>query len=85
MTLIDGDVDAAGTKTATTTVKSRPVPDQIEAYNITRDPLELHNLVGSTDPATRATLARLRRILRRQRELKRRVPSSGPVPGQPGG
>jgi choline-sulfatase len=85
VTLIDGDVDAAGTKTATTTVKTRPVPDQIEAYNVTRDPLELHNLVGSTDPATRATVARLRRILRRQRELKRRVPSSGPVPGQPGG
>jgi hypothetical protein len=85
VTLIDGNVDAAGTKTATTTVKTRPVLDQIEAYNVTRDPLELRNLAGSTDPATRATLARLGRMLRRQRELKRRVPSSGTVPGQPGG
>lgn len=83
VTLIDGDVDEAGTKTATTTVKTRTVPDQIEVYNVARDPLELRNLADSSDPRTRATVAQLRRTLRRQRELKRRVPSSGEVPGQP--
>jgi choline-sulfatase len=83
VTLIDGNVEEAGTKQAETTVKTEPVPDQIEVYNVTRDPLELTNLADGSDPRIRATVARLRGLLAEQRALKRRVPSSGTVPGQP--
>jgi choline-sulfatase len=83
VTLIDGNVEEAGTKQAETTVKTEPVPDQIEVYDVTRDPLELTNLADSSDPRIRATVARLRGLLAEQRALKRRVPSSGTVPGQP--
>ena len=65
-----------------TTVKSEPVPGEIEAYNLTRDPLELHNLANSASPKIRGQLAHLRGLLAEQRRLKRRVPQSGPVPGQ---
>jgi hypothetical protein len=41
-------------------------------------------LPGSRDPATRATLKRLDRVLKQQRKAKRRTPSSGKVPGQLG-
>jgi choline-sulfatase len=82
VTLIEGNVEEAGSKTAHTTVKSQPVPDQIEAYNLTQDPLELHNLAPSSDPKVQAQLARLREVLAEQRRQKRRIPQSGPVPGQ---
>jgi choline-sulfatase len=82
VTLIGGNVDQAGSKRATTTVKYQPVSDQVEVYNLTRDPLELANLAYSRDPSTIATVDRLRRLLERQRRLKRRTPSSGQVPGQ---
>jgi arylsulfatase A-like enzyme len=84
VTLIEGDIERAGPKKAVTTVKRTPVADQVEAYNLSRDGLELKNLADSVDPATRATLKRLDRILKQQRKAKRRTPSSGRVPGQLG-
>ena len=50
MTHVDGNVNRPGAKQAVTTVKTTALPDQTEAYNVTRDPLELTNLVHSTDP-----------------------------------
>lgn len=82
VTLIRGNVDEAGVKTATTAVKHEPVPAQIEVYNISRDPLELANLAHSTNPQTQATVAHLADLLERERRLKRRTPRSGQVPGQ---
>ncbi len=83
VTLIDGNVEEAGPKTAETTVKDQRVPDQTEAYNLARDPLELDNLVHSRNPKTRATLRHLEALLAEQRRDKRLVPQSGLVPGQP--
>jgi arylsulfatase A-like enzyme len=72
-----------GTNPATTTVKTDPVPDQTEAYNVTRDPLELKNLTHSSDPAIRARLRQLEFLLHQQCHRKRLKPRSGVVPGQP--
>jgi choline-sulfatase len=83
VTFIEGNVNRAGTNPAITTVKTQPVPDQIEAYNLARDSLELNNLANSTDPAIRATLRRLNAMLHAQCEAKRLKPSSGTVPSQP--
>jgi choline-sulfatase len=67
---------------ATTTVKTTPEPDQIEACNLAQDPLELNNLAGSVDPAVQASLATLPGLLAQQCQAKRVPPSSGVVPGQ---
>jgi choline-sulfatase len=80
--LIGGNIDRAGMHKAQVTVKREPVREEIEAYNLSRDPLELTNLAVSGDPQVRATLRRLRRILDRQRSQKRLTPSTGTVPGQ---
>ncbi len=82
VTHVSGNVGRPGIKKATTTVKDEPVSDQIEAYNLGADPLELTNLAHSRDPATHKAVKRLAGLLEEQRERKRRVPSSGPVPGQ---
>ena len=50
VTIVNGNINREGLKRAITTVKTQPVPDQTEAYNVTRDPLELHNLTRSPDP-----------------------------------
>ena len=60
-----------------------PIPDQTEAYNLSKDPLELVNLVHSTDPAVQATISELETLLHQQCEAKLLKPSSGTVPGQP--
>jgi choline-sulfatase len=83
MTEVSGDVNLPGNKQATTTVKISPVPDQTEAYNLSKDPLELVNLVHSTDPATQAAISELETLLHQQCEAKLLKPSSGTVPGQP--
>ena len=82
-TLVQGNLAQAGTKTATTTVKTTPAPDQIEAYNVTKDPLELSNLSNSASPAVKAVLAQLDALLEAQCKAKRLKPSSGVVPSQP--
>jgi hypothetical protein len=83
VTFIDGNVNRAGTNEATTTVKTDPVPDQAEAYNLARDPLELDNLANSANPAIRARLRQLEAMLHAQCHAKRLKPRSGTVPGQP--
>ena len=50
VTMVHGNVNREGPKRAFTTVKTHPVPDQAEAYNLSRDPLELHNLCPAAIP-----------------------------------
>jgi choline-sulfatase len=84
VTHVDGKVNQQGPKQAFTTVKTTPVPDQTEAYNVTEDPLELTNLVHSTDPTVQATIRHLEKLLHQQCQAKMLKPGSGTVPGQPG-
>jgi hypothetical protein len=83
MTTVGGNMNLPGGKQAITTVKASPIPDETEAYNLSKDPLELVNLVHSTDPAVQATISELETLLRQQCEAKLLKPSSGTVPGQP--
>lgn len=83
VTQVSGNMNLPGTKTATTTVKTSPVPDQAEAYNLANDPLELVNLVHSNDPAVQNIISQLETLLHEQCQAKLLKPSSGTVPGQP--
>jgi choline-sulfatase len=83
MTIVYGNVNQAGAKRAATTVKTQPVADQAECYNLAQDPLELDNLVNSSDPSVQATIRQLEVLLHQQCEQKMLKPSSGTVPGQP--
>ncbi len=65
----------------TVTVKRQPFVDEFEMYNVTDDPTELSNLYN--DPAFAQQQTTLKRLLRKQCELKRLTPISGEVPGQP--
>jgi choline-sulfatase len=58
------------------TVKSTPVAEQFEMYDITADPLELRNLAG--DPDFAREQAELARLLVQQRQQKRLLPSAAP-------
>ena len=63
------------------TVKQTPPSDQFEMYNVTDDPMELHNLWDDgVHTAVQNTLAAL---LQEQCAQKRLTPCSGTVPGQP--
>jgi Sulfatase len=84
VTHIDGNMNLPGSKQAVTAVKTSAVPDQTEAYNVTKDPLELVNLVHSKDSSVQATISHLETLLHQQCEAKMLKPSSGTVPGQPG-
>lgn len=68
-----------------TTVKTRPVPEQFEMYNLSVDPLETTNLAHPrfSTPETRVIQQTLARILEEQCQQKRLEPSSGTVPGMP--
>jgi choline-sulfatase len=83
LTHVDGNVNRPGRKRALTTVKTEAAADQTEAYNVTKDPLELTNLVHSTDPSVQATIKHLEKLLHQQCEAKMLKPGSGKVPGQP--
>ena len=74
--------DRAGRKVANTTIKTTRVPDEIEAYNVSEDPLELKNLAGSSSPSVKAVLNQLETLLRQQCMAKRLQPQTGDVPGQ---
>ncbi|WP_010198704.1 sulfatase-like hydrolase/transferase [Bacillus sp. m3-13] len=65
--------------------KTRPVPDQYELYNLTKDPLEESNLAYSDNrtPETMAIQKLLMLGLEEQCKQKRLEPSSGEVPGMP--
>ncbi|KAF1085132.1 Choline-sulfatase [Sporotomaculum syntrophicum] len=68
-----------------TTIKTRPVPEQIEMYNLSEDPLEQTNLAHPrfSTPETRVIQQTLARILEEQCRQKRLEPASGTVPGMP--
>jgi choline-sulfatase len=83
VTLVGGNMNLPGPKTANTTVKILPVQEEREAYNVTEDPLELVNLANSSDPAIEAILVQLEQLLHQQCEAKRLKPTSGTVPAQP--
>ena len=64
-----GRQDAAGEKVTTTKVKTVPVADQIEVYNVTEDPTELNNL--ARDGARASVVGELAQLLADQRKEKR--------------
>ncbi len=83
-TIVKGLANQAGDHEAVTTVKTTPVADQIEVYNVTLDPTEMTNLAD--DPASAATVARLQKLLNGQRKKKRLQPKTLPrYQGPPGG
>jgi choline-sulfatase len=64
------------------TVKTTPLPDEYEMYDVSSDPMELDNLAGRSAYASQE--AHLAALLREQCQRKRLQPLSGDVPGQPG-
>ncbi len=64
----------------TVTVKGTPVTEEYELYDLTNDPMELHN--KNNDPAYSEQQAAMVQILAEQRAMKRLSPLSGVVPGQ---
>lgn len=71
-TFIDGPLAQPGDHVATVTVKTAAVADEIEVYNLARDPLELANLAA--DPASASPVATLAELLVQQRTAKRLAP-----------
>ena len=72
----EGKMTDAGSHTTEITVKTSPVADQIEIYNVSKDPTELDNLAGK--PAYAATAAVLAGLLIQQRRSKRIEPTLQP-------
>jgi choline-sulfatase len=78
-TIVDGVTQRPGPKSANTTLKTNAVPDQLEIYNTSEDPLELRN-IGS-DPVLMATprisgiVQQLQALLAQQRGAKRLQPA----------
>jgi arylsulfatase A-like enzyme len=79
----DGNMTDAGSHTTEITVKTTPLPDQIEIYNVSKDPTELDNLAGK--PAHAATAVVLAGLLIEQRRLKRLEPVTQPRVSLPRG
>lgn len=75
-TIIHGIVAKAGNKTATTTVKTTPEPDQIEVYNVSTDPTEMNNLASNS--AYASTVGELKNLLDAERKKKRLSPRPTP-------
>jgi len=63
----------------TVSVKTQPLPDEFEMYNVTDDPGEQDNLYAKGHPEQ----AILEKLLAEQCAQKRLTPVSGTVPGQP--
>jgi choline-sulfatase len=63
------------------TVKHRPASDEYEMYDVSGDPMELHNLYD--DPSLTGVQTLLAELLQQQCARKRLVPCSGDVPGEP--
>jgi arylsulfatase A-like enzyme len=71
--------------TCFTTVKTEPVPDEYELYNLTMDPFETANLADPnlSTVESREIQKKLAFLLKEQCRKKRLSPSSGTVPGMP--
>ncbi|MCX7923996.1 MAG: sulfatase-like hydrolase/transferase [Clostridia bacterium] len=67
------------------TVKTAPVPDEIEMYNLTLDPIEAQNLANPEFATKESEVVQvlLEKLLAEQCHKKRIYPSSGDVPGKP--
>jgi len=68
-----------------TNIKTSPVPNEFELYNLTEDPLEERNLASPKyqTPKIKAIEQMLMSALEEQCKQKRLAPSSGSVPGMP--
>lgn len=66
-------------------IKTKPVSDELEMYNLSTDPLETKNLAHSKfqTPETKIVQSVLANMLEEQCKQKRIYPSSGNVPGKP--
>ena len=88
-TIVDGVTQRPGPKSANTTLKTNAVPDQLEIYNTSEDPLELRN-IGS-DPILMATprisgiVQQLQALLAQQRSAKRLQPAGSSSVSSPSG
>ena len=78
----EGDEEGNSRRIFEERVKTKPVADEYEMYNVTTDPMELENLAGKAEWKERES--GLRVLLVEQCTLKRLVPQSGPVPGETG-
>lgn len=69
----------------TKTIKTKPVSEEFEMYNLSTDPLETKNLAHSNfqTPETKIVQTVLANMLEEQCIQKRLYPSSGDVPGKP--
>lgn len=72
-------------KLCATTIKTQPVPDEFEMYNITADPLETINLANPKFETTESKVIRtiLMKLLSEECKKKRLYPTSGNVIGKP--
>lgn len=78
----EGDDDGSARRVYEERVKTQPVANEYEMYNVTADPMELENLAGK--PEWKERESKLRELLVEQCARKRLVPKSGPVPGEDG-
>ena len=66
-------------------IKTEPVPEQYELYNLTKDPLEKTNLADPAFATIESAIIQrvLTKVLEAQCRQKRLTPASGQVPGMP--
>jgi choline-sulfatase len=89
VTMVDGVATVPGDKAAHTTVKVQPAADEVELYNVTKDPTELVNIAADpvlmATPAMQQTVATLQGLLADQRSSKRLTPTMAqPLTGTAG-
>jgi choline-sulfatase len=80
VTIVDGVMQLPGAhKNAVTTLKTQALPDQIEIYNTSADPLELQNIASDnvlmTTPRIAGIVQQLQTLLGEQVALKRLQPT----------